>query len=632
MDNNVAAEEDSVVLAVSVAPESAPALAASTVPASLSYSAAAPAPDSVPNNVTVLNRDISSRRYDINEGYGKDTSIRLPSLSDNLLATDVASYASAFEGMLNSNSSSDSASSFRAAAKSLGVDIGDPLVKAGPPPPSAFTYGRLSYMPDSAVNGGVLQWPGIAPDALSKIVRENIAPQLIIGMRCDDVLRYSNWSNQIWMPGWRIEPKDMNDEITRGMRKDIEEAVRFLHNGNIDTGYTEARTRDKNYLTGFQRFLSAGTRDSLTFDGIALWTDMSRDNKVKSFTLLPAGNIRLTVKEGYNGDPNNFAVAVDDGGRIIQAFTRDELTFYVRNPRNNPEISGYGLPEIESSMRIIAGLQNSIDLNNSIFDRSATPNGILTISGGSVTQRQLDLLNRLFTNMKKGITKAWALPVIGLQGDAKLELLDMSRMTGKEVLFKEWINMLLGMLCTVYRFPVRRLGYRISGGHRDAEPPAETSAAVADEDDPGLAPLLGHWETLINEYLIWSRWPHLQFKFTGKNPAESAREYELRSLARTWGEKRKETSLDSLESLSPKGLEWFGELLSMAPSDPNLSSVYANLAAIIVKSKLGADVNSNDKKQDGEIRSSKDPAVSAEHGKQFGVRRNSASEEKSAES
>lgn len=632
----------SPVLSVTRVPDPIPALAATAaLPASampnvpptsetpgagagVTYSKAeAPA-----SNITILNR-ASASHFDINEGYGKETNIRLPSAPGNFPASDAATYAAAFENIIDSPAND----SFLAAAKSLGIEASQ-ISKAGPPPPSAFTYGRLSYMPDSAVNGGVLQWPGIVPDALSKIVRENIAPQLIIGMRCDDVLRYSNWSNQIWMPGWRIEPKDSNEEITSSVKKDIAEAVRFLHNGNMETGYTEARTRDKNYLTSFQRFLSAGTRDSLTFDGIALWTDMSRDDKVKSFTLLPAGNIRLTVKEGYNGNPDNFAVAVDDGGRIIQAFTRDELTFYVRNPRNNPDIAGYGLSEIELAMRVIAGVQNNVDLNLAIFDKNATPNGILTISGGSVTQRQLDLLNRLFTNMKKGISKSWALPVIGLQGDAKLELLDMSRMTGKEVMFKELLNMLIGMLCTVYRFPVRRLGYRISGGHHDAEPPAETSTVVADEDDPGLAPLLGHWESLINEYLIWSRWPHLRFIFTGKRPAENAREYEARSLARTWGEKRQEASLDSLDKVAPAGLSWFGELMAMCPSDPNLSSVFSTLAAIIVKDKLGVEDGkggADGKPQQSEMSSKKDPAVSAQHGHAAGVRRDSAAERSSAE-
>src|SRR5262249_32772350 len=150
-------------------------------------------------------------------------------------------------------------------------------------------------------------------------------------------------------------------------------------------------------------------------------------------------------------------------------------------------------------------------------------------------QRQLDLINRLMTNMKKGVTKSWVMPVIGLPEGAQLELVDLSRIKGNEAYYKEFLNMLAGALCTLWRFPPRRLGYRISGGARDAEPLPDAVTERVDEDDPGLPPLLTHLECLINEYLIWPRWPHLQFAFTGKTPSEDARQYEALQNSKTWG-------------------------------------------------------------------------------------------------
>lgn len=508
--------------------------------------------------------------FKINEGAEEGKGIRFPELPGNIAAVDVASYAYYFEKMFGGMGSP-----IEAAAQALDADAkynyskaivsdnarGDiahraAAIKANPElakslktVPSAFAYGRMTYMPDSAVNGGVIQWPGINPDSLRKIARENVAPQLIIGMRVDDVIRYSQYSDQLWRPGWRLESMIPGEKLKP---KEVQEAVRFLQNCNFETNYTEARERDTKRLTNFQRFLTAMVRDSLTFDMIAVWTEMGNDEKVKSFAILPAGNIRFCTAEGYAGNPANFAVAVDDGGRVVQAFTRDQLTCYVRNIRTDPDVWGYGWPEIEIGMRVIKGFQNALDLNIDIFDRSAVANGILTISGGAVTQRQLDLLNRLITNMKKGITKAWALPVIGLQGDSKLELLDLTKIKGNEAYYKEFMNMLAGALCTLWRFPVRRLGYKISGGHKDNEPAADGSTALVDDDDPGLSPLLQHIETVINEYLLQSRWPNLRFRFTGKNPKEDAREYEALSLARTYGERRAEVGLPRLDTLIKK--------------------------------------------------------------------------------
>jgi hypothetical protein len=587
--------------------------------------------------VSDASKKASSETFDINQGA---RGTLLPGVSDragvaNMPPQDVEAYAHFFEQQIGS------LNSLELAAKSLGVDVPaydrNASIKAAPP--SAFTFGRMSYMPDNAVNGGVIQWPGLAPESLRKVVRENIAPQLIIGMRQDDVLRYSNLSTEIWRPGWRIKERGAAEDASTEaggaeVLKDIREAQRFLQQSNITTTAAQVRTRDAELLTSFQKWLAATVRDTLTFDAIALWTDMDNGGKVKRFAGLPAGNIRLTTKQGYDGNPNVFAVAVDDGGRVIQAFTRNELTFYTRNPRFDPQVFGYGYSEVEIAMRLIAGFQGAIDLNVDMFMKNSTPNGIVTISGGTVTQRQLDVLTRLFSNMKRGISKAWALPVMGLADKAKLEIHDLSRVKGNEAYYKEWMNMLAGAFCTVYRFPVKRLGYRISGTHRDTEPAPDPAPAKMDETDPGLSPLLGHFETLINEYLIWTRWPHLELQFCGKSPAEDGREYEARSLARTYAEKRKEAGLPPLPKTVAKDLKQVAELMEMCPSDPNLSGAFGTLAGVYLKAKMepaetaGANGPGKDIAISGNSMTSKiDPARSASHGAAAGVRRDSASED-----
>ncbi len=550
----------------------------------------------------------------------------------NIAIKDVASYAQVFTQMFGGDTTE---TPIQAALRGLGVTdrqaYNYEAAKALNTPPSAFAYGRISFAPDTAVNGGIIQWPGINPDALKKICRENVAPQLIIGMRVDDVMRYSELSDQLWRPGWRIEPRDKHEKQTDKLKGEIKTAETFLLNCNIETGDTSVRKRDQAHITSLKEFLSLIVRDTLIFDGIAVWTDMDGQDRVKAFAALPAGNIRLTTRDGYEGNPNNFAVAVDEGGTVIQAFTRDQLTFYTRNARTDPEAASYGYAEVEIAVRIISAFQAALDINADVFSKSSMANGILTISGNAVTARQLDLLNRMFTNMKKGVTKWWALPVMGLPDGAKLELLDLSRLKGNEAYYKEFMNMLAGALCTIYRFPVRRLGYRISGGHHDATPPTETTTTKIDEDDPGLSPLLGHLETLINEYILWTRWPHLKFSFCGASPAEDAREFEWRSLSKTWDEKRKEARLPSLEETAPKELKLLAKVMGMAPSDPNLAGIYQNLAAAFLEPE-GEGENGNgggNKENHGNRMTSKiDPARSMSHGHAAGTRRDSAAESK----
>lgn len=497
------------------------------------------------------------------------------------------------------------------------------IQKAITAPPSMMSYARISYMPEMH-NAGVMQWPGIPPEALAKVVKENLAPQLIIGMRVDDVQRYSQLSNQAWKPGWKIVPRTQGTQISKETMRDIRDAERFVANCNIETRWDQARERDAQGYTGIQRFLAMLVRDSLTYDGMAIWTDMDAKGRVKAFQALPAGRIRMTGPNGYAKpgappDKSIYAVAVDDTGSVMHTFTRNDLIWYVRNPRADADIFGYGYPEIELGMRLIQGATNILDMGIDRFNTSAIPQGMLLLTGNGWNQRQLDVMARMWTNLKNGTTKSWALPAIQVPREGKIEVLDLSDLAGKEVYYQDFANMIYGMFCTLFRFPVTRLGYRISGKGPDTHPDSgSASQGIIDEDDPGLAPLLNHIEAVYNEYLIWSRWPDLQFTFTGKSPKEDAREYEARSLAMTVDERRVQAGLLPLKDVIDKKYEMMATLLGMAPTDPALTGAFQSMAATL----LGQGSGQEDKKKIGAPFGHKiDPAAGEEHGHTSGVRR-----------
>ncbi len=882
----------------------------------------------------------------------------------------------------------------------------DVFSKALSLPPSVMSFARMSSMPDQYASG-VIQWPGIAPASMGKVARENLAPQLIIGLRTADVERYADYSTHLWKPGWRIELRSDSKHPNKADLQDIQEARDFLYNCNIET--INARRRDESGYLNFRNFLSALTRDSLTYDGMAIWTDIDSRGQVKSFKPLSSANIRLVGKEGYQEGMEKFdltteeaarvfSVLVDEAGNVIDAFNRDQLCWFVRNPRLDPVANGYGYSEIEIGVRLIQAFQNALDMNADAFcyaedtevltqsgwkffdqvdisvDKFATinpdtrelqyqsathhiwqeysgemyalksrsidmivtpnhrvvyeyrpgvkvtgkhkiqicearklynkfqtlgessrknyaipttsvwrgreikekafvfgmdviggtklyektkkrggsrrlrtisgddycafmgaylseghlnrtrkrdasiriaqmpyskgfapfkellmrifprkvqyntgassfilgwaalsehlrqfgthsynkiipddilnatprqqkifweylvlgdgststqrggsqsthvattskimadqlqelcqkmgysatictvtdpikykpkingrfikscrtrydvyirtspmrsmdmhkvdyvgkigcvtvpngtlyvrrkgkaiwsgnssnsiPNGILMLKGMGWNQKQLDVLARIWTNMKSGVTKQWALPAVAVPKDGEMEILDLSRMKGLEAYYQDFMNMVAGAFCAVYKFPVQRLGYRISGARDPTRMPQESQGLV-DETDPGLPVLLGQLETPINEYLLWSRWPHLKFGFTGKNPKEDAREYEERSLARTVKERRASADLPSLASEAPKEFKDVAELMDLCPTDPALAGVYQALVAAKLAAKAGAD-----KGPEAVMSRKVDAARSEEHGATSGVRRDSAKESK----
>ena len=488
-------------------------------------------------------------------------------------------------------------------------------------PPSSQSFTSLSYMPDLS-NSGVVQWVGVPPESLAKIASENIAPQLIIGQRIADVLSYANLSKHAWKRGWRIVQRDADRNPTKETRKDIVAAENFIMNCNTELTGAE---RDKRGYTSFRQFLAMLVRDSLIYDGMAVWTDRGDDGKVQAFKCMYAGNVRMTMPGGYMNNPDIWSVMVDQTGTVITTFTREELVWYVRNPRSEPDTYGYGLSELQIGVRLIQAFQNAFDANADQFSRAHVPNGMLLLKGVGWVQRQLDILTRVWNNMLAGITKRWSMPALVVPKDGDITILDLSDIRGKDAYYDILINLSMGAFCSVYRFPPHRLGYKISGKSPDSELPNQTATDRVDEEDIGKVELLGHIELMINEYLLSSRFPHLQFEFSGKNSKEDAREYEERSLAMTMKERRANVGLGSLEDAAKESgdeaIIAVGKAMDMAPIDPGVAGIFQ--ALISSQGLTGKGVG-----PEGRIDPKIDPAESELHGGISGVRRDSAAETK----
>jgi hypothetical protein len=238
------------------------------------------------------------------------------------------------------------------------------------------------------------------------------------------------------------------------------------------------------------------------------------------------------------------------------------------------------------------------------------------------TQRQLDVLSRIWSNLRKGVTKAWALPVIPIPKDGDIELLNLAGMADRDAYYPDFINMLAGLYCAITGFPVDRLGYRASGkGPENTPKDNQTAGTLVDQADPGLPPLLEFLEGHITDYLVRPNWSRLQMRFQGKNPKEDARAYEMRTLSCTWDEKRAMCDMSPV-SEAVKGAENkdLAKIMGQAPVDPNLAGVFQ----AVVSTMLGAK---NDEKAAGnEMTSKKDPGTALAHGHEAGVRRDSKGE------
>ncbi len=457
-------------------------------------------------------------------------------------------------------------------------------------PPSFQTYATLSYQPDQYYSG-TLVWPGIPPSSLTKIVQDNVAPNMVIGLRVDDVVAFSDVSEQAWMPGWKILPR-FSQEMTGELKNRIREAEYFLQNGSLN-GITSSERR-MNRLMPFRNFLASITRDTLVYDGIAIWTHRDKSGRVQNFAPVSASNIRLVNTEiGYLGDKNIFAVGVDEIGNPVNTFTADQLYWFVRNPRLNVEVHGYGLSEVQVAIELITGFSNVMTMNSARFTTSSIPNGIMLIQGAG-NQRTIDALQRSIINFTRGPSRRWVMPVLASSTDTDIKIIDLTAYAGMETLYPDYMNMLMGALSVVYRIPIDRLGYRPSGKISEPKSKGESqgsrqSEIVDKSPDVGKIALLNALEYVVNDALIWPTFPDLIFKFMGKNPIEDARQYQERLSTMTYGERRSTVGLQPLTEViknmkfpddeMKEAAEKVALILSMAPGDPSLSGIYQSILA-----------------------------------------------------
>lgn len=506
--------------------------------------------------------------------------------------------------------------------------LADAICKALTPPPAVYSYATFNTLPDPNADAGIIPWPGLPPDTLRKMANTLLAPKIVIDTRQQDVAQYSQLTKQTWRKGWSIELLDSSERPTAASLRKIREAERFIANCNFEYDYTQARERDANQYTDFGSFLARITRDSFTYDGIALYTDCDTSGRVLAFSAIPAGSIRLTNENGYNQNKKIFAVLVNEGQQVIKEFDRNELVWVCRNPRTDPEVGRYGFPELDQASRLVEAFDNAMELNADTFTKNGIPNGMLVFKGLGFTPRELDLITRMWNNLKKGITKQWALPAMALPPDSELELIDFSSAKDKDALFQEHLNLTIGIYCLLCGISPKKLGFRISGKVGDTRPdPVDqrTPAAAFDDEDVGLTDFLSLIEQTINQYILWTRFPTLRFVFRGKTPREDAREYEVRQLAETYGERRAKVDLKPLEKLvENEEHKELAQLMDLCPCDPGLVGTWQNIVSSYLKGKQpqGAGDGNFEQGSNSRFTGAVDGAKKEAHGNMAGTRRN----------
>lgn len=345
--------------------------------------------------------------------------------------------------------------------------------------------------------------------------------------------------------GFTIRHCDPDHELTASEQESIGLLTKFIMNCGWEF---KPRARRRLERTNFASFMAKSVRDSLILDSAPIETEMKRDRKlgIDGFYAVDGATIRLTLPEGFRGDPDVFAVQVLNQ-QVVTAYTLDDLIYEPRNPRTDVDLGGYGMSEVELLVKIVTGFLNALQLNLRGFSDNSIPRGFINLIG-DYSADELAAFKRYWKAMVSGANSSWSLPVLTAKEPGAKASFERIGVDFDEMYFSKWMTFLTSIACAVYGIAPDEINFEAFTASRSALSGSDTAEKLADSKDKGLRPILAYYEGIISDYIIAEFNDKFCFRWTGIDDDDEQQRFEMRKLILTVNEARGREGLAPIES------------------------------------------------------------------------------------
>lgn len=381
-------------------------------------------------------------------------------------------------------------------------------------------------------------------DSLRSMVDQTPVLNAVIMTRQRQVSRFCRVQESGEGPGFTVRHVDKDHQITGTEQESIKLLNRFVTNCGWEFN---ARERKRLKRDNFSTFMAKLTRDTLTFDAMAIETEMKRDKKlgIDGLYAVDGGTIRLCLEAGYQGRDEITSLQFVNG-KIRALYTFDDLIYEVRNPRTDVRACGYGYSETEVLIRVVTGFLNAMTYNIKGFDSNAIPKGMLHLRG-EYAANDIDAFKRYWNSMVKGINNAWSLPVMVSKDADSAATFESFGEQFNEMYFAKWMSFLTSIICAIYGMSPSEINFdSFSGGNTSPLGGSDTEAKLADSKDKGLRPLLAFYENTMTDYVLSAFGDKFVFRFTGLDEEDQKDRQEMRKLILTVNEARAQQGQDAM--------------------------------------------------------------------------------------
>lgn len=249
---------------------------------------------------------------------------------------------------------------------------------------------------------------GVDLHALLKQYAGNSILNAIINTRKNQVSMYSQPARYTKDgQGFEIRLRDTGEKPNQRERKKIREIEEFIMN----TGKGKDVTRDT-----FNTFLRKAIHDTYIYDQINFEKVFDKSGNLHHFKVVDPATIYYATDEDGRIPDNGYRYVQVIDGVVRASFRKDELGFYVRNPRSDIYSLGYGLSELEITLRNFVSQTNTEIFNDRFFSNGGTTRGVLLIkTGNTQSQQALETFRREWKNTLSGMNGSWQIPVVNAE-------------------------------------------------------------------------------------------------------------------------------------------------------------------------------------------------------------------------
>lgn len=432
----------------------------------------------------------------------------------------------------------------------------------------------LSYPEDEQY--GYKERPGMVGNVVLKSMgRKDSVVRAIISTRLAQIKPFTKQQEDPYSPGWKIkpvEPADLTDDdkmkladpslddpsyekmkyemeqklvtIKAKQDKDIAKIVEFIKHSGMPSDETD--TTKKRW--DFSKVVRSIVEDRLIYNYMAIELIPTKDGKLHHYYPISAGTIKYIseksadqyakmLKEENDRRTQASRQSTDKKlryvqivrGKIVAAFTEDELIFEPANPTTDPEDNGYAPGELEYLLQIVTAHLYAEAHNRNFFTQGIGTKGILHIKGDNISRAQLEAFKRQWFSQVVNTRNAFRPPIIGMADEVKWVSLAQ---TNREMEFEAWMNYLIKICCAIYQIDPAEINFDIAKTNASTLQESNNEDRLKNSKDKGLRPILDMIEEVVNDHIIryWDKKLADQYKFEFVGFQAESRQQEIDRL------------------------------------------------------------------------------------------------------